>query len=139
MKLSDKIYDKIEKYTDQGNDYCDNEEWEEAIICFNRALELLPEPKDDWEAATWIYSALGDAYFFSERYELAIEYLNSARMCPEGIANPFILLRLGEAFYELGEIKMAQKYLLETYMMEGNDIFEDEDEKYFDMIRTILD
>ena len=39
----------------------------------------------------------------------------------------------------MGILKMAQKYLLETYMMEGNDIFEDEDEKYFDMIRTILD
>lgn len=112
--------------------------WNKAIVCFNKALELLPDPKDEWEAATWIYTALGDAFFFLNDYETAITNLNLARMCPDGIANPFILLRLGEAFYELGELQLSQKHLMEAYMMEGTEIFEDEDEKYFELIKSIL-
>lgn len=139
MELSDEIYDQIEEYAEQGNDYCDDEEWEKAIICFNKALELLPEPKDDWEAATWIYAALGDAFFFLEKYEAALDNLNLARMCPDGIANPFILLRLGESFYELGEVELAKRYLLEAYMMEGTEIFENEEKKYFDVVSSLLD
>lgn len=138
MELSDEIYDQIEEYSEQGNEYCDNEEWEEAIVCFNKALELLPEPKDDWEAATWLYVALGDAFFFLEKYEEALEHLKIARMCPEGMANPFVLLRLGEAFYELGEVELAQKHLFEAYMMEGTEIFEYEDEKYWELVKKVL-
>lgn len=139
MELSDELYDKIEEYSEQGNDYCDEEEWEKAIACFNKALELLPEPKDDWEAATWLYAALGDAYFFMEKYEEALDKLNYARMCPDGIANPFILIRLGESYYELGELDLAKRYLIEAYMMEGTDIFENEDEKYYDLIKDFVD
>lgn len=139
IELSDEIYDQIIEYSEQGNDYCDNEEWEKAIICFNKALELLPEPKEVWEAATWIYIALGDAFFLSEKYEEALDNLKRAVMCPDGMANPFILLRLGESYYELGEMDLARKYLFEAYMMEGTEIFELEDEKYFDVVKALLD
>lgn len=138
-ELSDEIYDQIEEYSEEGNNYCDDEDWENAIICFNKALQLLPEPKEDWEAATWIYVALGDAFFFLKKYEEALEHFNHARMCPEGMANPFIFLRLGESYYELGEIGLAKKYLFETYMMEGTDIFQNEDEKYFEVVSKLLD
>lgn len=138
MELSDAIYNQIEVYSEQGNDYCDNEEWEKAIMCFDKALELLPEPKEDWEAATWLYVALGDAFFFSEKYEEALVNLNCARICPDGMANPFILLRLGESYYELGEMELAKRYLLEAYMIEGTEIFEYEDGKYFDIVRILL-
>lgn len=73
-------------------------------MCFKKALELLPEPKDDWEAATWLYVAIGDAFFFLEKYEEALDNLKHARMCPDGMANSFILMRLGEVYYELKEI-----------------------------------
>lgn len=138
-ELSDEIYARIEEYSEQGNDYCDNEEWENAIACFEKALELLPEPKDIWEAATWLYVALGDAFFLSGKYEETLDNFNHARMCPDGLANPFILLRLGEAYYELGDTELANKYLFEAYMMEGTEIFELEDEKYFDIVRKLLD
>ena len=134
-ELADEIYEQIEAYSEQGNDYCDEEEWEKAIMCFNKALELLPEPKDDWEAATWLYVAIGDALYFMEKYEEALDNLNCARMCPDGIANPFIFLRMGQCFYEIESYDKATEYLLQAYMLEGYEIFEDEEEKYIDLIR----
>lgn len=134
-ELTDEIYDQIEELSEQGNDYCDEEKWEKAIKCFHKALELLPEPKEDWEAATWLYAALGDAFFFLEKYDEAVENLKRARMCSDGMANPFIFLRLGESYYELGEMELAKKHLFDAYMMEGTEIFEQEDEKYYELVR----
>lgn len=139
MELSDELYELIEEYTEQGNDYCDDEQWNEALECFNKALELLPEPKDQWEASTWIYTALGDAYFFLYEYEVALDNFKRARMCPDGMANPFILLRLGQSYYEVGDFENAKRHFIETYMMEGEDIFDEEDEKYFELIRELVD
>ena len=138
MELSDEIYDQIEEYSEQGNDYCDSEEWEKAIECFEKALDLLPEPKDDWEAATWLYVALGDAYFFLEKYAEAVDNFEAARMCPEGMANPFVLLRLGESYCEQGRTELAKNYLFEAYMMEGEEIFAEEDEKYLELVKKVL-
>ena len=138
MELSDEIYEQIENYSEQGNDYCDEEEWEKAIMCFEKAFKLLPEPKDDWEAATWLYVAIGDAFYFWEKYEEALENLNCARMCPDGMANPFIFLRMGQCYYEIENYAKAEEYLLRAYMLEGNEIFEDEEEKYMDLIKNKL-
>ena len=139
MELSDEIYEQIENYSEQGNDYCDAEEWDKAIECFCNALELLPEPKDNWEAATWLYVAIADAFFFMEKYEETLDNLNYARMCPDGIANPFVLMRMGEAYYELNEVELAKRYLFEAYMMEGMEIFENEEDKYLELIRSLQD
>ena len=31
MELSDELYEQIEEYTEQGNDYCDDEEWNKVF------------------------------------------------------------------------------------------------------------
>ncbi len=54
--------------------------------------------------------------------------------CPDVNTNPFILLQLGQSFQELKEKDLARDYLMRAYMIEGNEIFENEEEKYFDMI-----
>lgn len=54
--------------------------------------------------------------------------------CPDGLGNPFIQLRLGECFFELGNITKAKEHLLKAYMIEGEEIFEDEPQKYMNLI-----
>ena len=52
------------------------------------------------------------------------------------------MLRLGECCLEIGDEKNATEYLLRAYMMEGEEIFElDEDgngdgKKYFDFLKS---
>lgn len=50
--------------------------------------------------------------------------------CPDGQANPFVQLRLGETLYELGDKEGAKEHLFSSYMLEGKDIFEEENPKY---------
>lgn len=126
-ELSDELYEKILDLTEKGDEFCEDEEWKKAIKCFEKALALVPEPKDDWETSTWIYAALADAYFFWGKYEESLYQLNQALMCPDGLGNPFITLRLAQCNYELGNMKKADEYFFEAYMLEGMEIFKRED------------
>ena len=68
------------------------------------ALYLVPEPKYNWAASTWIYTALGDTCYINGDFSAAKEFLFNAINCPDGIENPFIMLRLGESLYELEKL-----------------------------------
>jgi tetratricopeptide (TPR) repeat protein len=101
-------------------------------------MELLPEPKFDWEASTWLLAAIGDANFLGGHYEQAREALSDAMHCPDAIGNPFIHLRLGQAQFELGNLERAADELARAYMAAGKDIFSEDDPKYFAFLKTVL-
>ena len=101
-------------------------------------MELLPEPKYIYEAASWIYTAIGDSLYLAEDFENATDNFQQALKCEGGLGNPFIVLRIGECFYELGNTQKAKEYLIQAYMIEGEDIFSEEDEKYFDLIKDMI-
>ncbi|WP_204251713.1 hypothetical protein [Flavobacterium ginsenosidimutans] len=138
-ELSDEIYTEITNLTDKGNKFIEKNKLSDAIDCFNKALDLVPSPKSDWEAATWIYTALGDVYFLNKNYSQALENLHNAFNCPGGYANPFILLRMGQSFLETKITDKARECLLKAYMLEGKDIFKYEKPKYFNLIKDLVD
>ncbi|GMA98789.1 hypothetical protein [Pelosinus sp. IPA-1] len=138
MELDNKIYEKIEGLSDEGNELIDDDRYDEAINKFNAALDLIPQPKHDWEASTWLYASIGDAYYLKEDYKKAKEYFYNAMNCPDGVDNPFILLRLGESLFECEGFEKAKEYLLRAFMLEGYKIFRDEDKKYFNLIKGLI-
>jgi tetratricopeptide (TPR) repeat protein len=135
MELLDGLFEEISSLCSEGDQLVDESMYDKAIDSYLKALNLLPNPKNIWEASTWINTALGDTYFIKGDYNAAKGYLLDALNCPDGIENPFILLRLGESFYELQEFNKAKEYLLRAYLMEGYAIFEDENCKFFSMIK----
>jgi hypothetical protein len=98
---------------------------------------LLPEPKTDWEAATWILGAIGDANFLGKDYLAGRENLSMAMHCPDAIGNPFLHLRLGQCQFELGNLDRAADELARAYMGAGDEIFEGA-EKYLAFLKTRL-
>ena len=62
----------------------------------------------------------------------------NALNCPDALANPFVHIRLGQALYELGNTERAKEHLLRAYMLNGEDIFEGQDEKYFELIKAMV-
>ena len=91
MELNEKIYNKIVELCEIGDEFAMNGEMDKAVEKFYEALNLLPKPKNDWEAATWIYTAIGDSYYLDGKYEKAKEAFFEAMNCPDGISNSFIL------------------------------------------------
>jgi tetratricopeptide (TPR) repeat protein len=138
VELPDALYQQVTYLSERGNTLMDDGEPAKAAELFEKAFALLPEPKTEWEAATWLNASIGDALFAQEHYREALQYFLDALNCPDGISNPFVQLRLGECFYELGDRERASEYLLRAYMLAGREIFEDEPQKYFLAIKPII-
>lgn len=134
MELSEEIYQEILILTNEGERLMENGEFDSCIMSFEKALEMIPYPKYDWEATTWIFLAIGDAYFFKLDYPQSILSFQEVLKCPDGIENPFTYLRLGQNYFEIGDMVNAKENLLKAYMLDGNDIFEQEDIKYINLI-----
>src|SRR5690606_35720916 len=100
----------------QGDDLAKSDRPIEAIDRYLAALNLLPDDKKDWEAATWIYVAIGDVYFHTSVFDKCFESFHSAVQCPNGLGNPFIHLRLGQMYHEQGNYDKAADELARAYM-----------------------
>ena len=138
MALPDAIHEKVTLLSAEGDRLAEAGDHREAIERYIEALALLPEPKTDWEACTWLLTAIGDVNFRAGNHAQARAALTDAMHCPGAIGNPFIHLRLGQAQFELGDMPRANDELARAYMGAGKDIFTDEDPKYFAHLKTVL-
>ena len=115
MELSDELYDRIEELSETGNEAMESEDYAKAISCFQEALDILPEPKEDWEAYLWLVGSIGDAHFMMGNYGKSLEFFRKCYNIGE-TDNPFILLRLGENYLEMEDETNATEFLLRAYM-----------------------
>lgn len=138
MELSDAINRKVVQLSQEGDEQAESGHYREAVARYIAALDLLPEPKTDWQACTWLLAAIGDANFKSNNYEHAKAALTDAMHCPGAVGNPFIHLRLGQTQFELGNMQRANDELARAYMGAGKEIFAGDDPKYFAHLKTVL-
>jgi tetratricopeptide (TPR) repeat protein len=136
-ELDDVVYERIRALCAEGDASARYEDFPAALAKYWAAWDLLPEPKTQWQAATWILAAIGDANYLGGDFQAGRDNLSMAMHCPEAIGNPLLHLRLGQCQYELGNLDRAADELARAYMGAGADIFRGE-EKYFDFLKTRL-
>jgi len=136
LEIPDNIHKNIQRLCAQGDANLEARDFSRAYESFISALPLVPEPKHDFEATTWILAALGDTYFFSKDFAQLRNVLTDAMHCPGAIGNPFLHLRLGQAQFELDDLDRAADELCRAYMGAGKIIFENDDPKYFEFLKT---
>ena len=123
----------VNELCEKGTSLSEVGEYQEALVCFQCALEKIPATYDHEEERVWILAAIGDTLFQLQQYSDAMEYLRRAYFYDPG--NPFINLRLGQCALESGCIHDAKEHLLKAYMAEGATIFEGESLKYLQAIK----
>ncbi len=138
IDLSDDIYEKITDLTENAESALNEGDDETAKELYMTALMLIPEPRENYEPSTFIYAGLGDIAFYDGDYNEALKYFLSGYNCPDAEGNPFFELRLGQCYYQLDNEARAKDHLHNAYEIEGEEIFEDEDEEYFDLIKDII-
>lgn len=136
LELDPAVHDRITELSRAGDERAAQGDYRGAIAHYNDGWKLLPAPKNDWEAATWLLAALGDAYFQIGDHASARKALEYATTCPGGIGNPYLHLRLGQVYFEQGEQAWAADELARAYMSEGPELFAAEDIKYLEFLRT---
>jgi tetratricopeptide (TPR) repeat protein len=137
-ELPDEVYDAIMSDMSNGDEAMEEESYDTALQFYQQALEQVPESKHDWEISLHIYTALGDVTFNLHDYESAIYYYNQALQCPDGTVNGYIWFGLGQAFIEIDETEKAKDALMSAYMLEGTEIFEDDNKEYFQFIEDLI-
>jgi tetratricopeptide (TPR) repeat protein len=134
--LSEEINEQIQALCAKGDRMAEAKRYAGALKSYWAAWDLLPDPKTDWDAATWILAAVGDSNFLDGDYVAGRDNLSHAMHCPDAIGNPFLHLRLGQCQFELQTFDRAADELMRAYMGAGPDIFEDEDPKYIRFLQS---
>lgn len=137
-QLPDDVHAQISRLSERGNRLAEGQSYAEARAAWQNAWDLLPEPREQWEAAAWLLTAVGDAYVLEGKYADALEPLQRAVSCPGGLGNPFLHLRLGQVQFELGNLSRAKDELARAFMGGGDQLFANEDVKYWRFIRETL-
>jgi tetratricopeptide (TPR) repeat protein len=141
ITLTDEASEQIEDLSEQGNTYFDEEHYSTAIEVWQQALALIPHPQNTYAESQWLETSIGDAYFLNEEFELALQHFQNAKSNIEAFAyeNPFIMLRLGQSLLECTQPEEAKEYLLRAYLLEGEEIFDNDDPKYLDFLKQQVD
>ena len=135
-KLPKELTQLIDGLCRKGDQFAGMDQYDDAIEKYSEAWNLLPEPRDQWPAATWILISVGDAHFRLNEFAEGADILLDALHFPDGEDNPFLLLRLGQCLLELGRLDEAADALEEAYRRGGDELFADEDPKYLGFFKT---
>ena len=81
-ELDDHIHDQLKALCVEGDVLAEDAQYAAALEKYWAAWDLLPEPRTDWEAATWILAAIGDANFQAGDFATGRDNLSNAMRCP---------------------------------------------------------
>lgn len=135
-ELPPDVHEAIQGHCEAGDALAASGSYEEAIAEYNLAWALVPTPRTDWNASTWILGALADAFFLGGHVTAARKPLEFSMTCPGGLGNPFLHLRLGQVLFEAGEMDGAADELMRAYMGGGAELFANEDPRYLEFLGT---
>lgn len=136
-KEFESVYPEIEALSKKGNQAIEDDDLDYARKCFQDALELVPEPQEEFSATTWLHAGLGEVYFIQDKYDTSLEHFMYAYNANEGYSNPYILYMLGKCYYELDNVIKAKEFLTQAYMLAGEDIFQGDNQKYINLVETL--
>jgi tetratricopeptide (TPR) repeat protein len=135
-ELAPDLYEAVKRHCARGDELAGGQKFRDAIVEYNKAWALLPDPKDHWNAATWILAAIGDAAFSGGYIDLAKQAFDDVILCPGALGNAFLHLRRGQLLFDAGDLDAAADELVRAYMGGGREIFEVEAPKYFEFLST---
>jgi tetratricopeptide (TPR) repeat protein len=124
------VFDAVERLCIEGGRLMAAGKHNKAFRKFVAALDLLPEPREQWNAAGWILVAIGENAVRAGSFRAAERPLADAMLCPGTVGNPWVHLRLGQVRFELGNRDAAADELARAYLGGGRAIFDGLDPKY---------
>ncbi|MCP3058051.1 hypothetical protein LXT21_04585 [Myxococcus sp. K38C18041901] len=137
-EIPDEVHERIQALCAEGDELAEKGDLAAALRSFKSAFQLIPEPWMEYEATTWVCTAIGDTLFQMGEFSRARAALKDAVHAPDGLGNPFIHLRLGQCEFELGDMRRAGDELARAFMGADKEIFEQEDPKYLRFLETLL-
>ncbi len=136
LELDNGTFEEIKSRCAVGDKFAREKKYDAALNEYKKAWDLIPLPKNEWGAATWVLAAIADSAFLAGYKISAREALEYAMTCPDAIGNPFLHMRLGQVLFDAGELDGAAEQLIRAYMGAGAKVFSNEDPKYLEFLGT---
>ena len=73
MTLLPDVQKDIDRHCSNGDLLLDEGQFDAALAAYQAAMALIPEPKENWEASTWIYTAIGDTLSYMCNFAEALQ------------------------------------------------------------------
>ncbi|MEO1857262.1 MAG: hypothetical protein ABGY95_07870 [Rubritalea sp.] len=113
---------------------------EERYHASNRDLHkvfaLLPEPKAEWKAYTWLIASIADNYFEQDEHQDAFDKFEEVfSIDATSNDNAYLCLRRGQCALELSHEGLAKELLQKAFKLEGKELFEGEHSKYLKLAK----
>lgn len=124
----------LTKLAEEGDRLQAGGDAEGAVEVWQGAVAQLGPNPEEHEMAMWFFASIGDALVELGRYQEADAALASA-LRAGGTDNGFVWLRKGQALVELGQTDAGVEALTSAYMLDGDEMFEDEDPKYLQLLK----
>jgi len=137
--LPNEIEREVTRLFEEGEAFVDEEDDASALACFEAAWKLIPEPKEAWQHALQVLGAVADSHFHLGDYEVCSREMQLVLLSGGEPGHPFITLRLGQCYLELGLEQQASNWLVTAMMSGGVEVFEGEDPKYWAFLRKRLE
>lgn len=127
---------EVEALSDEGEGAAAAGAFAQAVLRYEAALELLPEPRGQWDAASWLWRAVADARYRGRDFAGALEPIALA-MHHGGHDDAILHLRRGQCLLELGQRGDALDALARAYVGGGRALFAREEPRWLDEIRDV--
>lgn len=130
--VSQELEELIVSVVEKGNHLHDEKSYGQALEEYNEAWRLLPEPKLDWEIASWISACIYSVYFDMEDFHEAKKWAEIALQTRGSDIDTAPLIDLGMVCYELEEYDTAYKHFHDAYSYGKKRAFQERPKKYLD-------
>lgn len=132
INLPDSISGRVERLCCEGDEFVAQSRYAAAVLRYTTAFRLLPRPQHRWTITPRIFASIIDACFTKQDYVGAREAALAAMEFPEVHDNPALRMKLGQIYFEQGEMAGAREEFAFALTHGGPDVFADEDPKYFE-------
>ncbi len=127
----------IEQLMEKADKLLDYSDPKKAQALYEKAIEQLPEPKQEQELYLELLVAVGDCLINQNKLGEAQKQFNRALKVPGAEEFGLIHLRLGQILYFNNHLEEAKISLTRALELGGEEIFEDEHEEYYDFVMGI--
>jgi tetratricopeptide (TPR) repeat protein len=137
-ELPPEIAAEVEALCAEGDGAAASGAFAYAVLRYEAALELLPEPREQWGAAPWLWVLVADARFRGRDFVGALEPLALALLHGDA-GNALVHLRRGQCLVELGRRDEGLDALARAFAGGGRALFAREEPRWLEAIADLAD
>jgi tetratricopeptide (TPR) repeat protein len=138
FELPPDVAAEVEALSAEGDGAAASGAYAHAVLRYEAALELLPEPKAQWSVASWLWCAVADARYRGRDFAGALETLSLALHGGDG-GNALLHLRRGQCLVELGHRAEGLDALARAFAGGGRGLFAREEPRWLEAIADLAE